>query len=69
MGHWQIMLWLMVAELWSEIAQDKFIRMGNGFVFKKEEMLPQQELFWKFFSSWQLEGQPEMELFSYQKLN
>jgi hypothetical protein len=43
--------------------------MGNGFVFKKEEMLPQQELFWKFFSSWQLEGQPEMELFSYQKLN
>jgi hypothetical protein len=29
----------MVAELWSEITQDKFIRMKNGFVFKKEEML------------------------------
>jgi hypothetical protein len=29
----------MVAELWSEIAQDKFIRMKNGFVLKKEEML------------------------------
>jgi hypothetical protein len=29
----------MVAELWSEIAQDKFIRMENGFVLKKEEML------------------------------
>jgi hypothetical protein len=43
--------------------------MRNDFAFKKEEMLPQLELFWKFFSSWQLEGQPEMELFSYQKLN
>jgi hypothetical protein len=32
---------LMVAELWSGIAQDEFIRLGNGFVFKKEEMLPQ----------------------------
>jgi hypothetical protein len=41
MGHWQILLWLIVAGLWSEIAQDKFIRMGNSFVFKKEEMLPQ----------------------------
>jgi hypothetical protein len=28
----------MVAELWFEIAQDKFIRMKNGFVPKKEEM-------------------------------
>jgi hypothetical protein len=41
MGHWQDLLWLMVAELWSGIAQDEFIRLGNGFVFKKEEMLPQ----------------------------
>jgi hypothetical protein len=69
MGHWRVLLWLMVVELWSEIAQDKFIRMENGFVFRREEMLPQLGLFWKFFSSWQLEGQPEMELFSYQKLN
>jgi hypothetical protein len=29
----------MVAELWSEITQDKFIRMKNGFMLKKEEML------------------------------
>jgi hypothetical protein len=29
----------MVAELWSEIVQDKFIRMKNGFVLEKEEML------------------------------
>jgi hypothetical protein len=41
MEHWQVLLWLMVAELWSEITQDKFISMRNGFVFKKEEMLPQ----------------------------
>jgi hypothetical protein len=41
MEHWQVLLWLMVAELWSEIAQDKFVSMRNGFVFNKEEMLPQ----------------------------
>jgi hypothetical protein len=41
MRHWQVLLWLMVAELWSEITQDKFVRMKNGFVFKREEMLPQ----------------------------
>jgi hypothetical protein len=29
----------MVAELWFESAQDKFIRMENGFVLKMEEML------------------------------
>jgi hypothetical protein len=29
----------MVAELWSEITQDKFIRIKNGFVLKKEKML------------------------------
>jgi hypothetical protein len=43
--------------------------MKNGLVFRKEEILPQGELFWWFFSFWQLEGQPEMELSSYQKLN
>jgi hypothetical protein len=59
----------MVAEFWSEITRDKFVRMKNGLVFKKEEILPQWELFWWFFSSWRLEGQPEMELSSYQKLN
>jgi hypothetical protein len=31
----------MVAEFWSEITQDKFVRMKNGFVFRKEEILPQ----------------------------
>jgi hypothetical protein len=41
MGHWQVLKSLMVAEFWSEITQDKFVRMKNGFVFKKEEMLPQ----------------------------
>jgi hypothetical protein len=41
MGHWKVLKWLMIAELWSEITQDKFVRMKNGFVFKKEEMLPQ----------------------------
>jgi hypothetical protein len=30
---------LKVAELWSEITQDKFIRIKNGFVLKKEKML------------------------------
>jgi hypothetical protein len=29
----------MVAGLWYEITQDKFIRMKSGFVFNKEEML------------------------------
>jgi hypothetical protein len=29
----------MVAELWSEITQDKFIRIKSGFVLKKEKML------------------------------
>jgi hypothetical protein len=41
MGHWQVLRLLMVAEFWSEITQDKFVRMKNVFVFKKEEMLPQ----------------------------
>jgi hypothetical protein len=29
----------MIAELWSEITQDKFIRIKSGFVLKKEKML------------------------------
>jgi hypothetical protein len=29
----------MVAELWFEITQDKFIRIKSGFVLKKEKML------------------------------
>jgi hypothetical protein len=41
MGHWQVLKWLMVAEFWSEITQDKFVRMKNGLVFKKEDILPQ----------------------------
>jgi hypothetical protein len=28
-----------VAELWSEIIQDKFIRMKSGFMLRKEKML------------------------------
>jgi hypothetical protein len=41
MKHWQVLKLLMVAEFWFEITQDKFISMKNGFVFEKEEMLPQ----------------------------
>jgi hypothetical protein len=59
----------MVAELWSEITQDKFIRIKNGFVFKKEEMLTSIRTLLEVLSSWQLEEQPEMELSSYQKLS
>jgi hypothetical protein len=59
----------MVAGFWSEITQDEICQMKNGLVFKKEEILPQWESFWWFFSSWQLEGQRKMGLFSYQKLN
>jgi hypothetical protein len=39
MEHWQI-LKLMVAEFWSEIAQDKICQIKNGLVFRKEEILP-----------------------------
>jgi hypothetical protein len=38
MEHWQVLKLLMVVEFWSE---DKFVRMKNGLVFKKEEILPQ----------------------------
>jgi hypothetical protein len=41
MEHWQVLKLLMVAEFWYEIAQDKFVRMKNGHVFRKEEILPQ----------------------------
>jgi hypothetical protein len=41
MEHWQVLKLLMVAEFWSEIIQDKFIRMKNDLVFKKEDILPQ----------------------------
>jgi hypothetical protein len=67
--HRQVLKLLMVAGFWSEIAQDEICQMKNGLVFKKEEILPQWEPFWWFFSSWQLEVQPKMELFSCQRLN
>jgi hypothetical protein len=41
MGHWQVLKLLVVAKFWSEITQDKFVRMKDGFVFRKEEVLPQ----------------------------
>jgi hypothetical protein len=41
MTHWHVLKLLMVAEFWSEITQDKFVRMKNGLVFKKVEILPQ----------------------------
>jgi hypothetical protein len=44
MEHWQI-LKLMVAGLWSGIAEDEICQIKNGLVFKKENMLPQWESF------------------------
>jgi hypothetical protein len=41
MKHWQVLKLLMVAEFWSEITQDEFVRMKNDLVFKKEKILPQ----------------------------
>jgi hypothetical protein len=41
MEHWQVLKLLMVAGFWSEITQDKFVKMKNDLVFKKEEILPQ----------------------------
>jgi hypothetical protein len=41
MEHWQVLKLSMVAEFWSEIAEDKFVRMKNGLVSKKKEILPQ----------------------------
>jgi hypothetical protein len=55
----------MVAGFWSEITHDEICQIKNDLMFKKEEILPQWESFWWFFSSWQLEGQPEMEPLSY----
>jgi hypothetical protein len=63
MEHWQI-LKLMVAGFWSEIAQDKICQIKNDLVFKKEEILPRWGSFSGSFSSWQLEVQPRLELFS-----
>jgi hypothetical protein len=40
MEHWQV-LKLMVAGLWSEIAQDKISQIKNGLVFEKEKISPQ----------------------------
>jgi hypothetical protein len=37
MGHWQILWWLMVVELWSEIAQDKFIKNKESFCAQGRE--------------------------------
>jgi hypothetical protein len=69
MEHWQVLKLLIVAGLWSEITQDVICQIKNHLVFKKVGMLPQWEPFWWFFSSWQLEVQPKMGLFSYQRLN
>jgi hypothetical protein len=69
MEHWLVLKLLMVAGFWSKITQDEICQMKNDLVFKKEGMLPQWELFLWFFYSWQLEVQPKMELFSYQRLN
>jgi hypothetical protein len=41
MEHWQALKLLMVDEFWSKITSDKFVRVKNGPVFKKEEILPQ----------------------------
>jgi hypothetical protein len=62
MGHCQILKLLMVVGCWSEIAQDEICQMKNGLVFKKEEILPQWESFWWFFSSWQAFLLSEVEL-------
>jgi dipeptide/tripeptide permease len=60
---------LKVAELWSEITQDNFIRIKNGFVLKKEKMLTSIRTLLDVLFFWQLKEQPGMELSSYQKLN
>jgi hypothetical protein len=66
MKHWQV-LKLIAAEFSSEIAQDEICQNKGDLVFKKVEILPQQGPFWWFFSSWQLEVQPGISLFSYQQ--
>jgi hypothetical protein len=59
----------MVAKLWSEITQDKFIRTKSGFVLKKEKMLTSIRTLLDVLFFLELEEQPGMELSSYQKLN
>jgi hypothetical protein len=66
MKHWHA-LKLMAAGFWSEIAEDEICQNESDLVFKKEEILPQQGPFWWSFSSWQLEVQSEIGLFSYQQ--
>jgi hypothetical protein len=56
----------MVAEFWSEIAQDEICQNKSNLVVKKGEIIPQQGLSWWFFSSWQLEVRSGIGLFSYQ---
>jgi hypothetical protein len=60
----------MIAELWSEITQDKddqdeewlYIQEGKGSNLN-------DKFFWLFFSSWQLKEQSEMELSFCERLN
>jgi hypothetical protein len=59
----------MVAKLWSEITQDKFIRIKSGFVLKKEKMLTSIRTLLDVLFFLELEEQPGMELSSYEKLN
>jgi hypothetical protein len=59
----------MVAKLWSEITQDKFIRTKSGFVLKKEKMLTSIRTLLDVLFFLELEEQPGMELSSYEKLN
>jgi hypothetical protein len=66
MEHWQV-LRLKAAGFWPEIAQGENYHNNNNLVVKKGEILPQQEPTWWFFSSWQLEVQSEIGLFSYQQ--
>jgi hypothetical protein len=41
MKHWQVLKLLMVAESWSEITQDKFVKNEEWFYVQKGEILPQ----------------------------
>jgi hypothetical protein len=57
---------LLVAELWSEIAQDKIIRMKSDLMLRKEKMLTSiRTLLDVLF----LEERPGMDLSFYQRLN
>jgi hypothetical protein len=50
MEHWQD-LKLKAAGFKSEITQDEICQSKSNPVVKREEILPQQGLFWWFFSS------------------